>query len=105
VIDPRVGMSVPVADTGSALQVCMAAQPLASSPIASTIDDAVLLQTNAHDPSSSDIQRLPQELKLEVMAHAYVYPGGVIKVQEGNHPSGEPVLRITAPFMYRGALS
>lgn len=87
-------MSVPAADVGSALQVCMAPQPLASSHIASTVNNATPSQTNTHEPSGFDIQGLPDELKLEVMAHVYVYPGRVVRVRLGQHRSGKPVLGV-----------
>jgi hypothetical protein len=94
VIDSCIGMSLPVAGMNLALQVCIAPQPLASSHIASTVNNTMPSQISASVNPGFEIEKLPEKLLLEVMGHAFVFPGQGIRVSNMNHQSGEPELEV-----------
>jgi len=99
VIDPRVGMSVPAADMQFLLDVCPAPRPLTtahttSSQILSTTSNAIPIPNNAHAGPGFNIDRIPNEIVLEILRYLLVFPGQPIRMSESNHPTGEPVLQV-----------
>ena len=92
-------MSVPAADTQFLLDVCPAPRPLTtahttSSQILSTTSNAIPIPNNAHAGPGFNIDRIPNEIVLEILRYLLVFPGQPIRMSESNHPTGEPVLQV-----------
>ncbi|KAI4936250.1 hypothetical protein J4E85_001579 [Alternaria conjuncta] len=99
VIDPRVGMSVPAANMHLLLDICPAPRPLTtahttSAQILSTTSNAIPIPNNAHAGPGFNIDRIPNEIVLEILRYLLVFPGQLIRMSESNHPTGEPVLQV-----------